>query len=278
MKFSSSEFKLPAVMGILNVTLDSFSDGGHFVDPVAAADWAQKMMADGAAIIDVGGESTRPGADPVSVDEELRRVVPVIERLTSLAIPVSIDTSKTRVAEAALKQGACFVNDVQAGADDGMLELCAEREVPICLMHMQGTPKTMQVSPAYGDVVDDVSKWLLARATKAREIGIAADSIWLDPGFGFGKTTNHNLELVMRVRELVKLGHPVLIGVSRKGFLGKISGSETTPVPTECRVEAGLVVQALCQQQGVKMIRTHDVAATVRQVKATEALMHYGSF
>lgn len=260
-------------MGILNVTPDSFSDGGQFLDVDRAVEHAEKMAADGADIIDVGGESTRPGADPVAADEELRRVIPVIERLSKLGLATSIDTSKALVAHAALQAGAVFVNDVSGASDPDMAELCAKHDFPLCIMHMQGDPKTMQVAPKYDNVTQDVLSWLIQRAEFLRGQGIPSKNIWIDPGFGFGKTTEHNLELAINIGKFVSSGYKTLIGVSRKSFLGRVIGNECDPAGIEDRLEAGLIVQATCQRSGIRMIRTHDVAETVKQVKVTAALM-----
>jgi len=263
----------PAIMGILNVTPDSFSDGGHFLDVDRAAEHAEKMAADGADIIDVGGESTRPGAEPVAVDEELCRVIPVIERLAKLGLATSIDTSKALVAHAALQAGAVFVNDVSGASDPDMAELCSRHDFPLCIMHMQGDPKTMQVAPKYDNVTQDVLSWLIQRAEFLRGQGIPSKNIWIDPGFGFGKTTEHNLELVINIGKFASSGYKTLIGVSRKSFLGRVIGAESEPAAIEDRIEAGLIVQATCQRSGIRMIRTHDVAETGKQVKITVALM-----
>ncbi len=260
-------------MGILNVTPDSFSDGGQFLDVDRAAEHAEKMAADGVDIIDVGGESTRPGAEPVAADEELRRVIPVIERLAKLGLETSIDTSKALVAHAALQAGAVFVNDVSGASDPDMAELCSRHDCPVCIMHMQGEPKTMQVAPKYDNVTQDVLSWLIQRAVFLRGQGIPSKNIWIDPGFGFGKTTEHNLELVINIGKFVSSGYKTLIGVSRKSFLGRVIGAESEPAAIEDRIEAGLIVQATCQCSGIRMIRTHDVAETVKQVKITAALM-----
>ena len=219
-------FPAPAVMGILNVTPDSFSDGGAFLDADAAVAHGVALAAEGADVVDVGGESTRPGSDPVSEHEELARVVPVIERLAQrIAAPLSIDTRKAGVAREALRAGAGFVNDVTALADPGMSEVVAAARVPVCLMHMQGEPKTMQRDPHYTDVVGKVCRFLAERAERAERAGIPRELICVDPGIGFGKTAEHNLTLIRHLDAVVALGYPVLVGVSRKRFLSAVTGA-----------------------------------------------------
>jgi len=246
-----NRFPRPAVMGILNVTPDSFSDGGEFVEAAAAAAQAQRMVADGAVLVDVGGESTRPGAEPVALDEELRRVEPVLERVAG-ELPVSIDTSKAAVARRALELGARFVNDVTAlRGDSEMATLVGEAGVDVCLMHMQGDPRTMQDDPRYDDVVSEVKAFLEDRLGFAIAAGIAEERIWLDPGIGFGKTVGHNLELIARLEEIAALGRPILVGVSRKRFIGEFSADR----------EAGTVAaNVLAFERGASMFRVHDVA------------------
>ncbi len=258
----------PAVMGILNVTPDSFSDGGRYEVAEAAIEAAKKMMADGADLIDVGGESTRPGAGPVSAEEELDRIYPVVTGLTREGIQFSIDTMKASVAHAAVEAGAAVVNDISALGDTGMFDELKYSEVSVCLMHMQGTPQTMQDAPVYGDVVMEVHHFLSVAAKKLELQGIAKERIWIDPGIGFGKTDAHNLELLANLHQFVGLGYPVLIGVSRKGFLGRITGG----TPLQERLPAALAIQALSQEAGVKIIRTHDVLETRRAVDAVAAL------
>src|ERR671928_273557 len=218
-----------AIMGVVNVTPDSFSDGGAFEDPVAAVLHARRLAGEGAHILDVGGESTRPGADPVPAEEELRRVVPVIEGIAGLGLPVqiSIDTMKLAVAEAAVDAGASYVNDVTAFRHDpGLAGLVADRGLDCCLMHMLGEPRTMQAEPRYDDVVSDVKAFLEERMAAAVAAGVPEQRIQLDPGIGFGKTVEHNLELLRRLDEIVALGRPVVFGTSRKGFLGRITGRD----------------------------------------------------
>jgi dihydropteroate synthase len=237
-------------MGVLNVTPDSFSDGGSFLDPGAAVARAHQMAAEGADLIDVGGESTRPGAAPVEEQEELRRVMPVIERLAAGgAVPLSIDTSKEAVARAAIGAGAVLVNDVTA--------LRAEAGVDVCLVHMRGEPRTMQDDPRYEDVVSEVAAFLEERLGFAVAAGIPEEHVWLDPGIGFGKTLEHNLELLRRLDEIAALGRPVVVGVSRKRFLGALTGREE-----QDRTAAGVAANVLAFERGAHMFRVHDVSET----------------
>jgi len=244
------------IMGILNVTPDSFSDGGRFLSPDAAVKRALIMEKEGADIIDVGGESSRPGAEPVPVEEELRRVIPVLERLRGkLRIPISIDTTKAEVAEAALRAGASIVNDISAlRFDPAMASVVAEFGAGLVLMHMLGTPKTMQQDPHYEDVVREVREFLAERALYAQSQGIPREAIAVDPGIGFGKTVEHNLELLRRLPELVELGFPVLVGPSRKSFIGAILG-----LGVEERLEGTLAACAVAVVRGADILRVHDV-------------------
>jgi dihydropteroate synthase len=260
-------------MGILNVTPDSFSDGGSFIDPGVAAQRGLEMMVEGADLVDVGGESTRPGAEPVSEDEELRRVVPVVERLAAQGVPISIDTRKGSVAQAALEAGACVVNDVTALSDPRTAQAVAAADATVCLMHMKGDPQTMQVSPQYEDVVSEVGRFLADRARYAQSSGIRRQRIWIDPGIGFGKTLAHNLELLRRLREIAALGYPVLIGVSRKSFIGRVLGGDHEPLPTSERLEGTLAAQTLAQAAGAKIIRAHDVRASRRALEIAQAIL-----
>jgi dihydropteroate synthase len=252
-------FARPAIMGVLNVTPDSFSDGGAFLAPEAALAHARAMVAEGADLLDVGGESTRPGADPVGPEEELRRVMPVVEALASEgAIPVSIDTSKAVVARAAAAAGASFVNDVTAfRGDPGMAAAVAEAGADVCLLHMQGEPRTMQENPRYDDVVAEVKAFLEERLAFAVREGIAEERVWLDPGIGFGKTLDHNLELLRRLGEIVALGRPVVIGASRKRFIGTLTGRAELD-----RAAGTIAANVLAFERGAHMFRVHDVAAT----------------
>ncbi|HEV2058289.1 MAG TPA: dihydropteroate synthase [Solirubrobacteraceae bacterium] len=247
----------PVVMGVVNVTPDSFSDGGEWLDPVAAIAHGHALVEQGAALLDIGGESTRPGAEPVSEAEELRRVVPVLEGLAQARARLSIDTSKAAVAAAAIDAGATLVNDVTALRGDAeMAALVAERGCDVCLMHMLGEPRTMQRDPRYGDVVADVRAFLAERLEHAVAQGIARERVWLDPGIGFGKTIDHNLELLARLDEIVALGRPVVIGTSRKSFLGKITGRE----PGD-RVAGTIATNVIALVRGASVFRVHDVAA-----------------
>jgi dihydropteroate synthase len=257
------------VMGVVNVTPDSFSDGGLYIDAPRAIDHGLELERSGASILDIGGESTRPGANPVSKQDELRRVMPVIEALRSAgASPeISIDTSKSRVAEAALAAGATFVNDVTAlRGDPEMVQVIAAAGADCCLMHMLGEPRTMQRDPRYEDVVSEVKAFLEQRMGFAIANGVAEQRIVLDPGIGFGKTTEHNLELLRRLDELVALGRPVAIGTSRKSFLGKL-----TARPVEDRIAATIATNILAYTRGARVFRVHDVAPIVDALHVTAA-------
>jgi dihydropteroate synthase len=248
----------PVVMGVVNVTPDSFSDGGRYLDVASAIEHGLQLEAEGAGILDIGGESTRPGAEPVSEEEELRRVVPVIAGLRAAGANarISIDTSKALVAAAALDAGATLVNDVTAlRGDPAMATLVAERRVECCLMHMLGEPRTMQRDPHYEDVVSDVKAFLEERVAVAVAAGIAEERLLLDPGIGFGKTTDHNLELLARLDELVAIGRPLVIGTSRKSFLGRITGREV-----DDRVAATIATNVMAFERGAQIFRVHDVA------------------
>ncbi len=262
----------PALMGILNVTPDSFSDGGAHFGFGEAVDWALRMMDDGADLVDVGGESTRPGAPAVPEDEEIRRVVPVIEALTAKGVPVSVDTMTPGVARVALEAGACVVNDVGGFRESAMAEICASSGCSVCVMHMQGLPRTMQRSPSYDDVVEEVSSFLLAKAEELAGVGIARERVWIDPGIGFGKTVSHNLRLLRELPRFVASGYPVLIGVSRKSFIGKLLGSEDAPLPVGERLEGTLAAQAWAQIQGARVIRAHDVGASRRVIETVAGI------
>lgn len=263
----------PLIMGILNVTPDSFSDGGRYLDSVAALSRARQMIAEGADLIDVGGESTRPGATEVAPDEELRRVIPVVEGLASDGVKVSVDTSKALVAKECLEAGAAMINDVSAFSDPHMAGVCAAAKCAVCLMHMQGAPRTMQSNPQYRDVVAEVRELLLLRARLAEKAGVCKEHIWLDPGIGFGKTVRHNLLLLCHLDSLVETGYPVMVGISRKSFLGKVATPDENPLPLEERLEAGLAAQVLAQHNGVRMVRTHDVKASVRAATMASAII-----
>lgn len=252
----------PAVMGILNVTPDSFSDGGRFFEPSAAIDHGLRMIDEGADLLDVGGESTRPGADPVDEAEELRRVVPAIAHLAKL-IPISVDTMKPAVAAAALDAGAFLVNDVSGLRDPAMVTLVQNTGCSVCIMHMQGNPQTMQHNPQYDDVVREVRDYLVGRA---REVG--AKETWIDPGIGFGKEYEHNIALLRGLSALVEAPYPVMLGVSRKSFIGKMMGG----AEVNDRLEGTLAAQAWAQLAGVRVLRAHDVKATRRAVETVSIL------
>ncbi len=258
------------VMGILNTTPDSFSDGGQFLDPGAAVEHGLKMADEGAAIIDVGGESTRPGSGAVPPAEQIRRVVPVIGALAErVDVPISIDTTNPEVARAALDAGASILNDITALADERMAQLAVQQQVPVILMHMLGTPATMQAEPHYDDVVTEVRDFLLARCEQARSLGIPTERIIIDPGIGFGKTLEHNLQLLRDLETFVATGYRVLVGPSRKGFLGRLTGRDK---PAE-RVFGTAAVVARCVAAGVSIVRAHDVPEMLDVVKVTQELM-----
>jgi len=255
-------------MGVLNVTPDSFSDGGLTFDPTAAIDHGRRLAAEGADLLDVGAESTRPGASPVSAGEQWRRLEPVLKGLLAGAgVPISVDTASAEVAQRALELGVHVINDVTALADPGMAPVVAARGAGVILMHMRGTPAEMQRDPRYEDVVSEVVAWLAARAAAARAQGLAVDQIALDPGIGFGKTVQHNLELLARLDRLAELGRPVVVGLSRKSFLGKL-----LDLPLGERLEAGLAASAVAVFQGAAILRTHDVKATRRAAAIALAL------
>ena len=257
------------VMGILNITPDSFSDGGQFNSTETAIDHALEMIREGAQIIDVGGESTRPGAAAVSVEEEIERVVPVIKSLRQQSdVCISIDTSKPEVMRAAVQAGANLVNDVNGLCEPGALEMCAELDVAVCVMHMQGGPRTMQVSPCYDDVLEDVKSFLRLRINECKVAGIRQENIIIDPGFGFGKTLQHNLQLLKGLYEFESLGVPVLVGLSRKSMLGLILDS---PV-VEQRLHASVAAAVLAWTKGARIFRVHDVKPTVDALKVCVAV------
>lgn len=257
------------IMGILNITPDSFSDGGQFIDPRAAIEHGLALAAEGAAVIDIGGESTRPGSAPVPAAEQRRRIIPVIEALaTRLPIPISVDTHDLEVARAALDAGASILNDITALADPRLGELAAARQVPVVLMHMQGTPATMQTAPTYEDVVREVCDFLIARCERAQVFGIPKEHLFIDPGIGFGKTQEHNLLLLRHLDRLVATGYRVLVGTSRKRFIGALTGRER---PAE-RVFGTAATVALCAAAGVSIVRVHDVAAMLDVVRVTYAI------
>jgi dihydropteroate synthase len=257
------------LMGVVNVTPDSFSDGGLFLEPEAAIAHGVQLARDGADILDVGGESTRPGAAEVPVEEEIARTEPVVSDLAGLGHTISIDTSKLGVAESALAAGATIVNDVTALRGDPEIgALCAERDAGLVLMHMQGTPRTMQDAPRYDDVVEDVRAFLAERLEAALAAGVAEDRIWLDPGIGFGKALEHNLELLRRLGELRALGRPLVVGTSRKSFIGKVDGSDAAE-----RIGGTIASSVLAAAEGADVLRVHDVAEVAQAVAMATAIL-----
>lgn len=261
------------IQAVLNVTPDSFSDGGRFLagdHPSRAVEAGLALLEEGADIIDVGGESSRPGADPVDVNEELRRVVPVVEALAGAGATISVDTVKAAVAREAVGAGAVIVNDISAGSiDEQLLPTVAELDVGYIVMHMQGTPRTMQRDPTYGDVVAEVTGFLRGQLQRLATFGIAAERVIVDPGLGFGKTAQHNLALLARLDEVAALGRPVLIGASRKSFLGQVTGQEIAAQ----RLEASLAAATIAVLNGARVVRVHDVAATRHAVAVADAVV-----
>ncbi len=257
----------PLLMGIVNVTPDSFSDGGKFTDPSRAIEHAERLIDAGADIIDIGGESTRPGAPPTSADEELARVLPVLAGIIDAGVPVSIDTQKTAVMRAAIDAGASMINDVNALQAEGALALCAASRVAVCLMHRQGTAADMQDDPYYDDVVVEVSAYLAGRAAAASAAGIGSDRIVIDPGFGFGKTVAHNFILLRDLQSFCSLGYPVLAGLSRKSSLGAV-----TSRVVEDRLAGSLAAALLAAQNGATILRVHDVRETADVLKVWQAM------
>jgi len=257
-----------SVMGVLNVTPDSFSDGGRFIGSDDAKRQVERMLDAGVHIIDVGGESTRPGAEAVTVDDELRRVMPVIEMVRSMSdVAISIDTTKPDIMRAAVAAGVGMVNDVRALQDDGALEAVASLDCAVCLMHMQGIPRTMQADPTYDDVVGEITTFLGARRDACLSAGIERERIVLDPGFGFGKRVEHNLVLLNRLASFESLGHPLLVGLSRKSMLGAITGRAVDE-----RLAGSIVAAAIAVQNGASIVRVHDVAETVDAVRVVQAV------
>lgn len=260
---------VPRIMGVLNRTPDSFSDGGRFTGLDLAMAQVGRMVEEGADIVDVGGESTRPGAAEVSVQEELDRVLPLLEDIRSrFPIPISIDTSKPEVMQAAVKAGAAMINDVYALRRPGALEAAAAAGTALCLMHMQGEPRTMQKDPHYRDVTVEVGQFLEHRARLAVDAGVPKESIVLDPGFGFGKNLEHNLTLLRRLSELAALGYPLLVGLSRKSMIGTLLGGK----PVEERLQGSVAAAVIAVQNGASIVRVHDVAPTVEALKVASAL------
>jgi dihydropteroate synthase len=259
-------FDRPLIMGVLNVTPDSFSDGGRFVDFDRAVEHGRQMVADGADIIDVGGESSRPGAQTVPVGEELERIRPVIERLAAeIRVPISVDTYKAKVAEEAFKAGATIMNDITGLTDRKMVKVAADHGAPVVVMHMKGTPKTMQKEPHYSDVVAEVSNFLRDRIEFAHDMGV--NETIVDPGIGFGKTTAHNLEILRRLGEFKALGRPILVGPSRKAFIGNVTG-----LPVDARLEGTLAAIAIAVHNGADIVRVHDVAECRRAAQVAYAI------
>ena len=258
----------PVVMGVLNITPDSFSDGGQYRQVNAAVDHGLRMVEEGAAIIDVGGESTRPGADPVDAEEEIRRVVPVIEKLRAQTDAViSVDTSKPQVMRAAAAAGAGLINDVRALSEKGALEAAVASECAVCLMHMQGDPRSMQLAPHYDDVVSEVKAFLEQRVHSCRAAGMAADRMVIDPGFGFGKTLEHNLQLLRHLGQLgIEL--PIMVGLSRKSIVGRLTGR-----PAGERVYGSVALAVISVMNGARIVRVHDVGATVDALKTVTAVL-----
>ncbi len=259
----------PCVMGVLNVTPDSFSDGGRYRDPEAAIKHARRMVEAGAALIDVGGESTRPGAAAVTVEEELARVIPVIEAIApAVAVPISVDTSKPEVMRAAADAGAGLINDVMALREEGALQAALATGLPVCLMHMQGRPRSMQEAPRYVDVVDEVKAFLAGRVEACVAAGFERERLLIDPGFGFGKTVEHNLTLLDRLEDFLDLDLPLLVGLSRKSTLGHILGG----APPDRRLHASVAAGVIAALKGALIIRAHDVAETLEALKLVTAL------
>jgi dihydropteroate synthase len=259
----------PQVMGILNLTPDSFSDGGQFLNPDLGLTHALSMVEEGATIIDIGGESTRPGAQPVSVDEELERVIPLIERLAqAVPVPISIDTSKPQVMREAVAAGAGMINDIMALQEPGALQAAAEAAVPVCLMHMQGKPRTMQDAPHYDNVVEEVKAFLKQRLEAAEAAGIPRHNLIVDPGFGFGKTLAHNLSLLKHLPVLGELAAPILVGISRKSMIGTIIGDQAVNE----RLIGSVAAAVVAVMEGAAIIRVHDVRETVDALKVVDAV------
>ncbi|MDP2637362.1 MAG: dihydropteroate synthase [bacterium] len=263
--------KRTLIVGILNVTPDSFSDGGLFFDKEKAIAHAKKMIQEGADIIDIGGESTKPGSDSVSEEEELKRVKPIIERLRKeTAVPISIDTYKPRVAEECLKMGAQIVNDVTGLRNEEMIQVVARYKAPVVLMHMKGVPKSMQEDPTYTDVVQEIKEFFKERIWAAREAGI--QDIILDPGIGFGKTLKHNLQILKRLGEFKELGYPILVGTSRKSFIGKLTGDSSV----EDRLEGSIASMVIAIMNGATLVRVHDVKPAKRAIQISDAIKYAG--
>ncbi len=266
----SLDLSQPRVMGILNITPDSFSDGGDFILPAAALERARSMVDDGVDIIDIGGESTRPGSQAVSTEEELERVIPIISAIAAeLPVPISIDSSKAAVMRAAVAAGAGMINDVMALQADGALVAALDVGVPVCLMHMQGEPRSMQHEPSYSDVVAEVQSFLQRRVAACEAVGIPRESLLLDPGFGFGKLLEHNLELLQHLEHFREFDLPLLVGISRKSMLGAILDD----APVDERLYGGLAAAVMAVERGAAIIRTHDVKPTADALKTVQAVI-----
>ena len=263
------DLNIPQVMGILNVTPDSFSDGGQHHGLDQALRHAERMLQEGATLIDIGGESTRPGADPVTEQEELERVVPVVEAINArFDVVISVDTSTPAVITEAAKVGAGLINDVRALQREGAVEAAAKTDLPVCLMHMQGQPKDMQEQPSYQDLLTELKQFFVRRVQACEQAGISADKIILDPGYGFGKTVEHNFSLIKHLPDILAMGYPILTGTSRKSMLGAVTGREVAD-----RLPGSIVSAALCAERGAGIIRVHDVAETVDALKVLAAVL-----
>lgn len=260
-------FDRPLVMGIVNITPDSFSDGGRFLSREKAIAQAERLIAEGADLLDIGGESTRPGAPPASLQEELDRVMPVLAALSKANLPISVDTQKTAVMAEAIRQGVAMINDVNALQADGAVEICARSTVAVCLMHKKGAPATMQQAPEYRDVVQEVGSFLCERAATCEGAGVARNRIVIDPGFGFGKTVEHNFRLLQQLSTLAAMGYPLLAGFSRKNSLGAVTGRAV-----EDRLAASVAAALLAAEHGALILRVHDVKETVDALKVREAM------
>lgn len=262
------DLRRAAIMGVVNVTPDSFSDGGLYLEANNAVRRAESMVAEGAAIIDIGGESSRPGAEPITLQEELDRVVPVVEAVAAaVPIPISIDTSKPEVMQAAVQAGAGVINDIRALRGDGAVQQAAELQVPVCVMHMLGEPRTMQLRPQYEDVVNEVKLFLEERKLACMNAGLDGAQVIIDPGFGFGKTAEHNLELLRSLRSMASLNSPIMVGLSRKAMIGKLLN-----LPVERRKHASVALALVAVQNGANIVRVHDVRATYEAVRMYEAV------
>jgi len=267
----------PAIMGVINITPDSFSDGGVNFDAENAIKSAHKMVDDGADFIDIGGVSSRPGAEEVDESEEIRRISAVVHAVAKLGIPVSIDTTRPLVARHAIDAGASIVNDITALQNSEMAKLVAESKVTVCLMHMKGNPQTMQLSPHYENVVEEINSFLMSRVNLAKGFGIDQTCIWIDPGIGFGKTTAHNLEILNNTSKFANLGYPLLIGLSRKSFLAKLLNSDPEPDSAKGRLTGTIAANCFVQSQGARILRVHDVKEAREAVNVFSKIQNYKS-